>query len=320
MHEESLQKLLSRMLYIRMVEVAIAGEYPKGEIRCPTHLCIGEEAIAVGVSAHLRQEDIVFSTHRSHGHYLAKGGDLSAMIAELYGKATGCAKGIGGSQHLIDLSVNFWGSAPIVASTIPVAVGVAFSVAAKKENRIVVCFFGEAATEEGVFFESINFAALKKLPILFVCENNFYSTNTPLAERQAKRSNAEVVGAMGIGLARREDGNDVGKVTRTASEAVRYVRSGRGPAFVEFVTYRTLEHCGPFPDPAGFRPQSEKLSWQKKDPVKRLVGHLRKYKRIDERKLDVLKKSIESRISKAFTFAKKSPYPTALREDQVYAS
>jgi pyruvate dehydrogenase E1 component alpha subunit len=306
------------MLFIRLAEEAIAAEYPKGEMRCPTHLCIGEEAIAVGVCTHLRRGDIVFSTHRSHGHYLAKGGSLSAMIAELYGKATGCSAGIGGSQHLIDLPVNFWGSAPIVASTIPVAVGAALSIVMKREKRIVVCFFGDAAVEEGVFFESVNFAILKKLPVLFVCENNFYSTNTPLAVRQPKRAIYKMVKGLGISRSIREDGNDVVAVSNRTGELVDAIRNGTGPAFIECITYRTLEHCGPYPDPKGFRPEAEKKSWQRRDPIVRFHRIIQKHGvEVDE--IDVLKKSIAKRIAAAFAFAKKSPFPTIDLAHHLYA-
>ena len=273
-----------------MVEEAIAAEYPKQEMRCPTHLCIGQEAIAVGVCANLQREDIVFSTHRSHGHYLAKGGNLPAMIAELYGKTTGCSRGIGGSQHLIDLSVNFWGSAPIVASTIPVAVGAALSVALKHEKRIVVSFFGDAAIEEGVFAESINFAALKKLPILFICENNMYSTNTPLRERQPDRPIYKIPQAMGID-SYYEDGNDIGKVYRLSKKVIAHIRQGKGPQFIEFATWRTREHVGPNMDPPAFRPKKELDFWKNRDPIGQFVR----------------KKEISDEIQRAFLFAKQSP-------------
>ena len=163
------------MLRIRLIEEGIADLYPEQEMRCPVHLCIGQEAIPVGVCAVLQKEDIVMGNHRSHGHYLAKGGDLKTMMAEIYGKATGCSKGMGGSMHLIDLSVNFLGTTPIVASIIPVAVGTAFTSWTKNEDRVTVIFLGRAATEEGVFTESLNFAALKKLPILFVSEEQWKS-------------------------------------------------------------------------------------------------------------------------------------------------
>ncbi|MBT5349925.1 MAG: thiamine pyrophosphate-dependent dehydrogenase E1 component subunit alpha, partial [Nitrospina sp.] len=186
------------MLRIRLVEEGIADLYPEQEMRCPVHLCIGQEAIPVGVCSALENEDIVMGNHRSHGHYLAKGGDLKSMMAEIYGKATGCSKGKGGSMHLIDLSVNFLGTTPIVASIVPIAVGTAFATYLKDETKVSVIFLGRAATEEGVFAESLNFAALKKLPVVFVSEDNFFSVYTPLSERQPKeRENIEIAKAFG---------------------------------------------------------------------------------------------------------------------------
>src|SRR5207249_1080843 len=197
------------MLRIRLVEERIAEMYPQQEMRCPVHLCIGQEAIAVGVCAALDNTDYVTGGHRSHGHYLAKGGDLKAMVAELYGKATGCCEGKGGSMHLVDLPVGFLGAVPIVGSTIPLAVGAAFGAMMRSEKRVAVPFFGEGATEEGVFHESINFAALKKLPVVFVCENNNYSVYSHISVRQP--ANREVYSvAEGHGVESLQgDGNDV---------------------------------------------------------------------------------------------------------------
>ena len=187
------------MLRIRLVEETIAQLYPEQEMRCPVHLCTGQEAIAVGVCANLNDADYVLSNHRSHGHYLAKGGKLKAMLAEIYGKASGCCQGKGGSMHLVDLSVNYLGSTPIVGGTIPIATGVAFGTLMKKGGMVTVVFLGDAAAEEGVFCESLNFAALRNLPILYVCENNFYSVYSPISVRQSnKRNNLMLAQAFGI--------------------------------------------------------------------------------------------------------------------------
>lgn len=182
-----LLSLYFQILRIRRIEEAIAECYKEQEMRCPVHLSIGQEAIAAGVCALLKKTDIVFSNHRSHGHYLAKGGSLPAMIAEIYGKETGCSKGRGGSQHLIDMSAGFWGSTPIVASTVPLSVGSAFYSKLKEDKKVTVVFFGDAAMEEGVLHESLNFASLHKLPIFFVCENNLYSISTHISARQPDR-------------------------------------------------------------------------------------------------------------------------------------
>lgn len=291
-----------------MVEERIAEEYPKQEMRCPVHLCIGQEAIPVGVCANLTKNDIVFSGHRSHGHYLAHGGDLKLMIAEIYGKETGCSGGRGGSQHLIDLSVNFLGSVPIVAETISIAVGSALASKMKKDRRLTVAFFGEAAVEEGVTHESINFAVLKKLPVLFVCENNFYSTYSPLTVRQPKRDIYKLIEGHGL-PAFQEDGNDVLKVYKLAKKSVDYVKSGKGPVFLEFITYRHREHVGPNFDPPGFRKEGELKKWIKKDPLKM----------IKKAQIGPMREKIRKEIDEAFEFAKNSPYPKELSEKQVYA-
>ena len=240
--------MLRDMMRIRMVELEIARLYGEQEMRCPTHLCFGQEAPPVGVSQHLRREDLVFSAHRSHGHYLAKGGDLEAMMAELYGRETGCASGKGGSQHLVDLSDGFMGSAPILASTISVAVGAAMGSAMRGENRIVVSYFGDAAVEEGIFHEAMNYASVEKLPVLFVCENNLYGVQSALDVRQpAGRRIADIAAAHAVPAAA-GDGNDIDEVWRLSGAAIAAIRSGGGPAMLELATYRWLEHCGPNDD------------------------------------------------------------------------
>lgn len=205
------------MLRIRLVEETIANLYPEQEIRCPVHLCTGQEAVPVEISAHLGPDDYVFSNHRSHGHYLARGGSMKKLFAEIYGRETGCAKGRGGSQHLVDRDLNFFAS-PILGSMIPVAVGTAF------QGHFTVCYFGDGATEEGVFYESLNFAALHRLPILFVCEDNGWSVNTPYNKRR-NINIPTLVKSFGI------DVNT--EIKRT------------GPQFLYFRVNRWMEHCGP---------------------------------------------------------------------------
>ena len=200
------RRLHGELVRLRVVEESIVALYPEQEMRCPTHFSIGQEAVAVGVCAHLRREDQAISAHRSHAHYLAKGGDLRRMFAELYGKVTGCARGKGGSMHLVDLQVGFLGCVPIVGSTIPIGVGAAFGAQLRGEDRITAVFFGDGAAETGVFHESLNFACLHALPVLFVCENNLYSVNTPLAPRQPPdRSIADLAAAHGM-TSRQVDG------------------------------------------------------------------------------------------------------------------
>ena len=190
--------LLFAMLRIRRIEEALAQRYAEQEMRCPMHLCIGQEAIAVGVSASIGPDDMIFSNHRAHGHYLAKGGSLSGMVAELYGRKTGCCGGRGGSMHLIDLTVRFMGATPIVGGTVPLAVGSAWASQLKQSNQLTVVFFGDGCFEEGVVHESLNFAALHKLPVIFVCENNDFSVYTRRNERQPDRPIFELAKAHGM--------------------------------------------------------------------------------------------------------------------------
>jgi pyruvate dehydrogenase E1 component alpha subunit len=321
MDAQHLRHLYREMLRVRMVEEAIAGHYSEQEMRCPVHLCIGQEAVAVGVCAHLTAEDYVLSGHRSHGHYLAKGGDLQAMMAELYGKATGCSAGKGGSMHLVDLPAGFLGAAPIVASTIPIAVGAAFGTVLRGEQRVTAIFFGEGATEEGVFHESVNFAALKRLPVVFVCENNLYSVYSPLSVRQPP--GREVFGlAVGHGIdSFQSDGNDVVAVAKLAERAVRKARAGGGPTFLEFRTYRWREHCGPnYDNDIGYRTEAEFEEWKRRCPIDRLRRRLLADGLANEQELAEMARRIENEIDVAIRHAKSSPLPDAeLLLENVYA-
>ena len=270
-----LLKLYQSMLLIRRTEEAIARHYAEGKMRCPTHLSIGQEAVAAGVCEALSTEDTVFSTHRAHAHYLAKGGDLNGMLAEIHGKSTGCAKGRGGSMHLIDLSVGFLGSTAIVGNSIPLAAGSALSHKLRNTGHIACCFFGDGSTEEGAFYETLNFASVRQLPVLFICENNLYSVYTPLQDRQPEnRSVVQISEALGV-RALSTDGNDVGEVYRNTNAAVKTIRHDGGPHLIEFMTYRWLEHCGPNSDQhLGYRPESEFQVWMRKDPLARLEKKL----------------------------------------------
>jgi len=276
MTAEQLRRLYRQLYRIRRVEEVIAELYPQQQMRCPVHLCIGQEAIAAGVCAELRPEDVVFSTHRSHGHYLARGGSLSALLAELYGRDTGCSRGKGGSMHLIDLPSGFLGAAPILGGTIALAVGAAFGFQLRGEGRVSVAFFGDAAVEEGIFYECVNFAALQRLPILLVCEDNGLSTcSGPEVRQPPGRSIAAMVRGMGL-PALAGDGNDVLEVQRHSRAALEHVRGGSGGFFLEFRTYRWREHCGPFYDyHLGYRSQQEVEEWQARCPLLRLSEHMR---------------------------------------------
>lgn len=298
-------KLFESMLRIRLVEESIANKYSEQKMRCPTHLSIGQEAIAVGVCANLTSQDQVLSTHRAHAHYLAKGGCLNSMMAEIYGKASGCSKGMGGSMHLIDTSVGFMGSTAIVGNTIPVAVGLALEKKLTRKKSIACVFFGDGATEEGAFYESVNFAIIHSLPILFICENNLYSVYSGLEVRQpVDRKIYKMVRAMGIS-AQHGNGNDVEEVARKVKHAKTMILKSGGPQFLEFDTYRWREHCGPnFDNNIGYREESEFLKWKKKDPLKNYYSE-NSQKYID-RKIDTISQEIDD----AHQFADDSKFPT----------
>lgn len=312
--------LFRQMVRIRAVEEMIAARYPEQEMRCPVHLSIGQEAVAAGVCSALAPGDYAMSTHRAHAHYLAKGGDLRAMIAEIYGKATGCCAGKGGSMHLVDLKVNMLGSTPIVGSSLPVAVGVAFASVMKNESRVTAVFFGEGATEEGVWAESLNFAALKKLPVLFVCENNLYSVYSPMEVRQpAERDRGAIARAHGI-YAASGYGNDPDDVYRVTAEALAHVRSGKGPAFVEFDTYRWREHCGAnFDNHIGYRTETEFQNWRVKCPIETYERRLIEEGVLSASAVRELMPEIEREIADAFAFAAASPFPSTQElETHIY--
>jgi TPP-dependent pyruvate/acetoin dehydrogenase alpha subunit len=295
---------LFRELYrIRRVEEEIARVYPTDKIKSPVHLSIGQEAVSVAVCRVLRPEDVVFLSYRSHAGYLAKGGDLRAMIAELYGKATGCAQGKGGSMHLVDARRGVMGTSAVVGTTIPLAVGYAYAVQLRREDRIVVSFFGDGATDEGVFDESINFAALKKLPILFVCENNSYAIHTHQRARQAVTNIAERARVRGVPSALVDD--DLDALLEKASEAVDIVRRGNGPRLLECLTYRWKEHVGPGDDfHLGYRSREEALPWFERDAV-RLAGDA-----IPPGERTTVMEEVDREVAEAFEFAEQSPFPS----------
>ena len=321
-NQEWFRKLYSAMLRIRMIEEELVRRYPEQEIRCPVHFSIGQEAVAVGICQALGQDDSVLSGHRSHAHYLAQGGSLTKMICELYGKAAGCSGGKGGSMHLIDPSVNFLGSTSIVAGTIPVSVGVAFANKLKNSSAAVVMFFGDAATEEGLFYESANFASLHKLPILFVCENNLYSVYSPLEVRQSPlRKNHLLAESLGIKARGGLDGNNAPSIYVEAKKALDSIYSGAGPCFLEFNTYRWLEHCGAsYDNDIGYRTDAEFQDWKQRDPLENLWEKIKVQSGCDEFK-ETERKNFQSEVSTAINFAKEAPFPKkqALNED-VYAS
>jgi TPP-dependent pyruvate/acetoin dehydrogenase alpha subunit len=314
------QELFFSMLRIRMVEEKIAELYSEQEMRCPVHLSIGQEAIAVGVCEHLDREDIVMSAHRAHAHYLAKGGNLKSMIAELYGKETGCAMGKGGSMHLVDINSGFFAAVPIVGSTIPIAVGVSWAFKLKKSSNIVTVFLGDGATEEGVFFESLDFASLKNLPILFVCENNLYSVYSQLDVRQTPgRKISALAESHGI-KSYTGNGNNIDQVSELTKEAVKYIKSNNVPVFIELDTFRWLEHCGPnYDDDLEYRKKGELGQWIKKDPVDSYKARMIEKNILTEENIIENIKFISIEIDEAFKFAKDSPFPDkSILNEHIY--
>ncbi|TLM80564.1 MAG: thiamine pyrophosphate-dependent dehydrogenase E1 component subunit alpha [Actinobacteria bacterium] len=292
------------MLRIRIVEERIGEVYPAGEMRTPTHFCIGQEATPVGVCDVLRPDDVLHFSHRTHGWYLAKGGDLDAMVAEFFGRATGCAKGWGGSMHLIDLDVGLMGSSSILGGTIGHAVGSALAFKMRGEQRVAVAAFGDAAVEEGIFAESVNWAVITRAPVVFVCENNLYSSQSPLHVRQPDIPIHERVEGFGI-PATRVDGNDVVAVRSAAAEAVERGRAGGGPSFIEALTYRWRGHVGPEEDDhLGYRSVAEVDEWKARCPVDRLTPLVPAELR-EELALRFLRET-----DAALRFASASPAPT----------
>lgn len=303
--------LLSNMMRIRLVEEEIAKRYKQNKMRCPTHLSIGQEAPPTAVSNFLNKNDFVVSTHRGHAHYLAKGGNLKKMISEIYGKKTGCSGGKGGSMHLIDVEQGFMGTSAIVGNSIPIGVGLGFSQYLKNSTNISCIYLGDGAIEEGVFYESANFAALKKLPILFVCENNFYSVYSPLSVRQPNgRKIAKMVSEIGINSIGEIDGNDINKCCNVLSEVIPLIRQGNGPFFLEFMTYRWREHCGPnYDNDLGYRSQKEVNYWKNKDPLIKLKKQILNSKPSQVNILKKIEEKVYQEINLSFSKAQKSKFP-----------
>lgn len=297
------------MVRIRRFEERLAEMVEAKEVGTPCHLYIGQEAIATGVCAALQTKDFVWGGHRSHGHYLAKGGDMRLMMAEIFGKETGCSKGRGGSMHLIAKEVGILGTVPLVAATIPLSIGTALASKMKKDGAISVCFFGDGATEEGHFHESMNLAAVYRLPVIFVCENNFYASHMSLLERRAAdniRLSAEAHGIPGIVV----DGNDAEAVYKAAAEAADLARKSCGPTLLECRTYRWRGHVGhDWNYDVGVLRKDELKEWLPKDPVARARNRLLDAS-ISEKELVELEAAIEGEISAAIMFARESPYPS----------
>ncbi|NQW15889.1 MAG: thiamine pyrophosphate-dependent dehydrogenase E1 component subunit alpha [Chloroflexi bacterium] len=306
-----IQDLYRSMLRIRGVEQRISDIYWDDKIKSPVHLSIGQEAVAAGVCQTLEPKDVVFGTYRGHHVYLAKGGDMNAMVAELYGKVTGCARGKGGSMHLIDLEHGVSGTSAVVGTTIANAVGAAYASKLKKMGIVIVVFFGDGAVDEGVYHESLNFAALKNLPIVFICENNGYAVHSPILSRRNSDNICEHARVYGV-TAERIEGNDVIAINERVGKAVAAIRSGEsGPHLLEIMTYRWMEHVGPGEDfNLGYRTPDERAPWTDSDQIDGLRGQIADdvVTRIDAEVL--------AEIDAAFEFAENSPFP---EPEELYA-
>lgn len=307
---ETLLSMYVAMLRIREAEERLADMVTTGEVRCPTHLYTGQEAVAVGVCKALRDDDYIFGNHRSHGHYLAKGGDLGQLMAEILGRKTGCSRGRGGSMHLVAPEIGLMGTSAMVGSGIALAVGAAMAFAMQGTERVVVAFFGDGATEEGVFYESLNLAALRRLPVVFVCENNLYSSHMHIKDRRPADNIPEIVRVHSI-PAVRVDGNNVMEVYQAAVDAVRNARQRKGPAFIECRTYRWRGHVGPNYDlEKGLRSKEELESWMARCPIKSFQSELMSKGILSQSEANKLRAEAMKEVDDAIAWARDSPMPT----------
>lgn len=306
---EKLKDLHIRMLKMRIFEERVREALFKNEIRTPCHLYLGEEAVAAGICIHLTEKDYIFSNHRSHGHYIAKGGNMDKLMAEIYGRETGTSRGRGGSMHVSAAEVGLLGTAAMVSAGIPMGLGAALGIKLMNNKRIAVPFFGDGATEEGVFHESLLFASFHKLPILFVIENNLISTHLPLIERQKNTNLSRFCQAYDI-PAKQVNGNDTIAVYTAAENAINHIRAGNGPYLLEFIVNRWIGHVGPNWDyNVGFRSKELVDKYIADDPLKKLEKILIAQKIYSEKDIESISKNVKELVEKAHTFAINSPHP-----------
>lgn len=310
MNKEKKIELYRTMVRIRMVESRIASEYKYDNIKTPIHLSIGQEAIAAGVCINLKRDDYLFATHRNHAQYLAKGGSLKKMIAELYLRETGCSHGRGGSMHLIAPEVGIMGTSAIVGGDIPIGTGAALASKMQKNGRVTAVFFGDGAADEGTFHESLEFAAVKKLPVVYICENNHYAINSHESQRHKNINISEWAKCYNI-PSERIDGNDVLEVAKFSKDAIDGCRGGNGPRFIECGTYRFKGHIGTVDDVGnGYRPLEEHEYRLSKCPIKWYAEYLESVGLWDAEKEKALRDEIAREIQAAFEYAKNSPKPS----------
>ncbi len=300
-------ELYTKMLTIRRFEERVVQEFRKGQIQGFVHSYIGEEAIAVGVCAHLNREDRIVSHHRGHGHCIAKGADMKRMMAEIYGKKTGYCKGKGGSMHIADFSIGMLGADGIVGAGLPIATGAAMAAQLEKKQKVAAVFFGDGACNEGEFHESLNLASIWKLPLLFVCENNLYGVNTHQEYAMGSKEITRMPTAYHIPN-KVVDGNDVEAVYQAAKEAIAEIRKGNGPYFLEFKTYRWHKHflADYLMD---LRPPEELEAWKKKCPILACEAKLLKSGALTQSDLKAINDKVLAQVEEAIKFAVESPYP-----------
>ena len=315
--KDKLVEMYKRMLEIRFFEEKVFDLYAQNLVPGTIHLYLGEEAVAVGVCSVLKKDDYITSTHRGHGHCIAKGAELKQTMAEILGKKTGYCKGKGGSMHIADFSIGMLGATAVVGAGIPIAVGAGLSAKLRKTDQIVACFFGEGASNQGTFHESINMASTWKLPVIFVCENNLYAMGT----RQSRVMNIENIAdrAVAYGIPGEVvDGNDVLAVYEATQKAVERARNDEGPTLIECKTYRHKGHSRV--DPAKYRPKEEVEEWLAKDPIKRFKEKLLQTNTLTESEIQQIEKEVSAEIEEATKFAVESPYPASEEAlEDVYA-
>ena len=315
--KQKLTEMLSKMVEIRLFEEKVFELYAQNLVPGTIHLYLGEEAVAVGVCSALNKDDYITSTHRGHGHCIAKGAELKRTMAEILGKKTGYCKGKGGSMHIADFSIGMLGATAVVGAGIPIAVGAGLSVKLRRTDQVVACFFGEGASNQGTFHEGINMAATWKLPVIFVCENNLYAMGTRQSRVMAIENIADRAKGYGIpGIA--VDGNDVLAVYEATQKAVEKARKGEGPTLIECKTYRHKGHSRV--DAAKYRPKEEVEEWLAKDPIKRLKEKLLQTNALTKAEIQQIEKQVSAEIEEVVNFALESPYPSPEEAlDDVYA-
>ena len=303
------EQWLHSMLLIRRAEESIGRLVESGEARCPCHLGIGQEAVAVGVAGHLRPTDPSFGAHRSHSHFLALGGSIDELMAEVLGKVTGCSRGFGGSMHLRDASRGLMGTVPIVAATVPMAVGAALAMKLDGGDSVAVSFLGDGATEEGVFHESLNLAASQALPVIFVVENNLYSSHLHISDRQPTDRTARFAEAHDV-ITRTIDGNDIIEVDHQMGELVGMAREQRRPALLEAVTYRWRGHVGHREDEdVGVERTDNLAAWHQRGPIKRLVEGALQRGLLDQDGIDAIDRDVVESVEAALQAARAADHP-----------